>query len=203
MTLERAFGDGASVLDDRTFRLLVLANVNGAIGAVVVSPVLESLTGPYGIDAARLGLMMSVFTAPSIVGIPVAGAIADRYGRKPVLLASLLLFGAGGSALAFTTNYTVVLALRAVQGVGYSGIIPVVIASIGDVYADAEETAAHGLRFSSSALSQAVFPVVAGGLAALSWRYPFLLFAVVFPIAGLVAVYLDEPSSCRRTGPSG
>ena len=195
MTLERAFGDGASVLDDRTFRLLVLANVNGAVGAVVVSPVLESLTGPYGIDAARLGLMMSVFTAPSIVGIPLAGAIADRYGRKPVLLASLLLFGAGGSALAFTTNYTVVLALRAVQGVGYSGIIPVVIASIGDVYADAEETAAHGLRFSSSALSQAVFPVVAGGLAALSWRYPFLLFAVAFPIAGLVAVSLDEPSS--------
>jgi MFS family permease len=195
VTLERAFGDGASVLDDRTFRLLVLANVNGAVGAVVVSPVLESLTGPYGIDAARLGLMMSVFTAPSIVGIPLAGAIADRYGRKPVLLASLLLFGAGGSALAFTTNYTVVLALRAVQGVGYSGIIPVVIASIGDVYADAEETAAHGLRFSSSALSQAVFPVVAGGLAALSWRYPFLLFAVAFPIAGLVAVSLDEPSS--------
>lgn len=203
MTLERAFGDGASVLDDRTFRLLVLANVNGAIGAVVVSPVLESLTGPYGIDAARLGLMMSVFTAPSIVGIPVAGAIADRYGRKPVLLASLLLFGAGGSALAFTTNYTVVLALRAVQGVGYSGIIPVVIASIGDVYADAEETAAHGLRFSSSALSQAVFPVVAGGLAALSWRYPFLLFAVAFPIAGLVAVSLDEPSSTSGDDANG
>jgi MFS family permease len=199
VTLERAFGDGASVLDDRTFRLLVLANVNGAIGAVVVSPVLEGLAGPYGIDAARLGLMMSAFTAPSIVGIPLAGAIADRYGRKPVLLASLLLFGAGGSALAFTTNYTVVLALRAVQGVGYSGIIPVVIASIGDVYAGVEETAAHGLRFSSSALSQAVFPVVAGGLAALSWRYPFLLFAVAFPIAGLVAVSLDEPSSGHGT----
>jgi len=200
VTLERAFGDGASVLDDRTFRLLVLANVNGAIGAVVVSPVLEGLAGPYGIDAARLGLMMSAFTAPSIVGIPIAGAIADRYGRKPVLLASLVLFGAGGSALALTTNYTVVLALRGVQGVGYSGIIPVVIASIGDVYADTEETAAHGLRFSSSALSQAVFPVVAGGLAALSWRYPFLLFAVAFPIAGLVAVYLDEPSSTSTDG---
>jgi MFS family permease len=203
VTLERAFGDGASVLDDRTFRLLVLANVNGAVGAVVVSPVLESLTGPYGIDAARLGLMMSVFTAPSIVGIPLAGALADRYGRKPVLLASLLLFGAGGSALAFTTNYTVVLALRGVQGLGYSGIIPVVIASIGDVYADAEETAAHGLRFSSSALSQAVFPVVAGGLAALSWRYPFLLFAVAFPIAGLVAVCLDEPSSTDSADANG
>jgi MFS family permease len=199
VSLERVFGDGASVLDDTTFRLLVLANVNGAIGAVVVSPVLEGLAGPYGIEATRLGLMMSAFTAPSIVGIPLAGAIADRYGRKPVLLASLLLFGAGGSALAFTTNYTVVLALRAVQGIGYSGIIPVVITSIGDVYADAEEAAAHGLRFSSSALSQAVFPAVAGALAALSWRYPFLLFAVAFPIAGLVYVGLDEPSSAPRS----
>ncbi|RMB25186.1 MFS transporter [Haloplanus aerogenes] len=199
MSLERAFGDGASVLDDTTFRLLVLANINGAIGAVVVSPVLEGLAGPYGIDGASLGLMMSAFTAPSIVGIPLAGAIADRYGRKPVLIASLLLFGAGGSALAFTTNYTVVLALRGVQGVGYSGIIPVVITSIGDVYADAEETAAHGLRFSSSALSQAVFPAFAGALAALSWRFPFLLFAVAFPIAGLVYVGLEEPSSTPRS----
>lgn len=203
MTLERAFGDGASVLDDGTFRLLVLANINGAVGAVVVSPVLEGLAGPYGIDAARLGLMMSAFTAPSIVGIPLAGALADRYGRKPVLLASLLLFGAGGSALAVTTDYAVVLALRGVQGVGYSGIIPVVIASIGDVYAGAEETAAHGLRFSSSALSQAVFPAVAGGLAALSWRYPFLLFAVAFPIAGLVYARLDEPASASADGGTG
>jgi MFS family permease len=198
VSLQTVFGDGASVLDDTTFRLLVFANINGAVGAVVVSPVLEGLAGPYGVEVTRLGLMMSAFTAPSIVGIPLAGAIADRYGRKPVLLASLLLFGAGGSALALTTNYTVVLALRAVQGVGYSGIIPVVIASIGDVYADAEETAAHGLRFSSSALSQAVFPAVAVALAALSWRYPFLLFAVAFPIAGLVYAGLDEPASAPR-----
>ncbi|MFB6101479.1 MAG: MFS transporter [Haloplanus sp.] len=194
MSLERVFGDGAEVLDDRTFRLLVLANINGAIGAVVVSPVLEGLATPYGIDGARLGLMMSVFTAPSIVGIPLAGAIADRYGRKPVLLISLLLFGIGGTALAFTTDYTIVLALRGLQGVGYSGIIPVVITSIGDVYEDVAETAAHGLRFSSSALSQAIFPVFAGALTALSWRFPFLLFAVAFPIAGLVYVGLDEPT---------
>jgi MFS family permease len=200
VTLERAFGDGASVLDDGTFRLLVLANINGAVGAVVISPVLEGLAGPYGVDAARLGLMMSVFTAPSIVGIPLAGALSDRYGRKPVLLVSLVLFGAGGSALAFTTDYAVVLALRALQGVGYSGIIPVVITIIGDVYAGVEETAAHGLRFSSSALSQAVFPVVAGGLAVLSWRFPFLLFAVAFPIAGLVYVRLDEPSAATADG---
>lgn len=199
MSLERIFGDGASVLDDTTFRLLVLANINGAIGAVVVSPVLEGLAGPYGIEATRLGLMMSAFTAPSIVGIPLAGAIADRYGRRSVLLASLVLFGAGGSALALTTNYTVVLTLRAVQGIGYSGIIPVVITIIGDVYADAEEAAAHGLRFSSSALSQAVFPAVSGALAALSWRYPFLLFAVAFPIAGVVYIGLDEPASSRRS----
>ena len=199
MKFKRAIGDGASVLDDTTFRLLVFANINGAIGAVVVSPVLEGLSEPYGIEATRLGLMMTAFTAPSIVGIPVAGAIADRYGRKPVLLASLILFGAGGSALALTTDYSVVLALRAVQGVGYSGIIPIVIVSVGDVYVDAEETTAHGLRYSSSALSQAVFPVLAGALATLSWRYPFLLFAVAFPIAGLVYVGLDEPSSTPRS----
>lgn len=155
------------------YQLLLLANVNGALGAVIVSPVLESLTGPFGGPGTQLGLMMTLFTAPSVVGIPVAGAIADRYGRKPVLITALILFGAGGTAIAFTTDYTVVLALRAVQGIGYSGILPIVIPSTGDIYDGAEETSAHGLRFSSSGIAQTIFPLLTGVLMAFSWRYPF------------------------------
>jgi MFS family permease len=55
--------------------------------------VLDTLTEPFGTSAADVGLLISAFTAPGIVMIPVGGAVADRYGRKPVLVASLVLFG--------------------------------------------------------------------------------------------------------------
>jgi MFS family permease len=186
-------GRDARILGDGNFRILLLANITQALGSALVSPLLTSLTGPYGVSAAEIGLVMSVFTAPAILVIPLLGVLIDRYGRKPILVPALLLFGLSGTALAFTTDFTVVLALRALQGLGFAGILPVVITSIGDLYEGGEEATGQGLRFAVSGLSQAIFPVLAGGLVVLAWQYPFLLYSVAIPIALLVYIRFDDP----------
>lgn len=192
-TIETLFGDDADVLRQPQYQLLLLANINAALGTVLVSPLLEALTGPFGITEAEAGLMITMFTAPSVVGIPVVGAIADRYGRKPVLVVSLLLFGTAGTAIALVTDFRLALGLRMLQGIGYAGITPVVITSIGDLYTDAEEATAQGLRFTSSGAAQATFPVLAGFLVTLAWQYPFLIFAIAIPIAVLLQLFYEEP----------
>mgnify|MGYP000078783745 CR=1 FL=1 len=93
--------------------------LNPPPGTALLSPVLDSLVDPFGTSASQVGLMMSFFTAPPIVVIPLAGLLADRYGRKPVIVTSLLLFGLAGSAIALTTNFQVVLGLRLLQGVAF------------------------------------------------------------------------------------
>lgn len=138
--------------------------------------------------------MMSVFTAPAIVIVPIAGILADRYGRKVVLVSSVTLFGLGGSAIIFTTVFRVVLLFRLVQGVGYAGINPILITSIGDLYSGGEEETAQGLRFTASGLSGAVFPLIAGVLVGFAWQYPFAMYAMAFPIALGVYLWLNEPS---------
>jgi len=104
-SVERLFGSGGDILHDDQYQLLVLANVNAANGLQLLSPILVALTGPFGISEVETGLMITMFSAPGVVGFPIVGMVTDRYGRKPVLVLSLLLFGIAGSAIAFTTNF--------------------------------------------------------------------------------------------------
>ena len=194
------FGDDARVLRETEFQLLLLANLLPPLGTALLSPVLDSLIEPFGTSLADIGLMMSVFTAPPILVIPVAGALADRYGRKPVIVASLVLFGAAGSAIALTTTYRVVLGLRLLQGVAFGGLTPVIITSIGDLYRDTQEATAQGLRFMGSGLTQTVFPLLAGVLVTVAWQFPFFLYALAFPIAVLVALRFTEPAGPEEVG---
>lgn len=188
------FGDDAAILADRDLRLLLIANIPPVIGTAMLSPVLDSLIDPLGTTAANIGLLISVFTAPGILVVPIAGVLADRFGRKPVLVAALTLFGVTGPALAFTTDFRVALLLRLLQGIGFAGIVPILITSIGDLYTGSQEAVAQGFRFTVSGVSQAVFPLLAGILVAIAWQAPFLLFAIALPIAGVVSVCLDEPT---------
>lgn len=192
--LEWLFGDDARILETRQFRLLLLANVNAALGTVLVSPLLDSLTGPFAVSDVRVGLLMTAFTAPSVVGIPLVGMLSDRYGRKPVLVAGLALFGLSGSAVALAPTFDVALGLRVLQGIGYAGITPVLITAIGDLYAGSREATAQGLRFTSSGLSQGLFPLIAGLLVAVAWQYPFFIYFLAVPSALLVAVWFEEPA---------
>jgi MFS family permease len=189
------FGADAPILRETDFQFLLLAAVLPVLGTALLSPVLDSLIGPFGTSSATIGLMISVFTAPAIVMIPVAGGLADRYGRKRVLTSSLALFGLSGTAIAFTTDFRIVLALRVLQGVGFAGINPIIITSIGDLYTGEKEATGQGMRNMVSGLSGAVFPLVAGLLVLFGWYYPFLLYAIAFPVAAGVYLWFDEPTS--------
>ncbi|MFC6942274.1 MFS transporter [Salinirubellus sp. GCM10025818] len=200
VSLRALFGKDADILHDDDFQALLLAGLTAPLGAALLSPLLGTLTDPLGVSSARIGLLMSAFTAPSIFLIPIAGVISDRVGRKPVLVAGLVLFGIGGCGLAGTTDFEVAILLRLLQGVGGAGILPVIITSIGDIYTGTAETTAQGFRFTSSGVTQTVFPAIAGFLVAFGWQYPLLLYGIAFLMAGVVVVVLEEPSG--RRGPT-
>ena len=198
-TLRWIIGEDAEILGEQQFQLLLLMNIMAPLGSALLSPVLESLIDPFGVSAANIGLMISAFTAPAIVMIPITGMLADRYGRRPVLIFGLLCFGSAGTAIALTTDFTVALILRLLQGVGFASLSPIIITSIGDLYEGTKEATAQGLRFTGSGIVQTVFPLAAGVLVVMAWQYPFLLHLIAFPIA--IAVYLrfEEPVDSETT----
>lgn len=195
--LRLVIGDDAAVLRERQFQLILLANVMPPLGSALLSPVLDSLIEPFGASGATIGLMMSAFTAPAVVMTPVIGVIADRFGRRPVILTGLLLFGAAGTAIALTTTFWIALFLRLLQGIGFAALTPILVTSIGDIYSGVEEATAQGLRFTGSGVAQMIFPLIAGVVVVFAWQYPFLLYGLSLPIAMVLYRWFEEPVDRR------
>lgn len=202
ISMETVFGKNASILQEENFQILFLANIFPSIGTALLSPVLDSLVDPLGATSANIGWMISAYTAPGILVIPITGLIADRVGRKPLIVVGLLLFGTGGTLIAFTTNFQIALALRFMQGLGFACLGPIIITSLGDLYQGGAEATAQGIRFTGSGLAQTAFPIASGALVVVAWQYPFFLFALAFPTAILVYLWFDDPMTDAepRTG---
>lgn len=207
ISMETVFGKNASILQEERFQILFLANIFPSIGTALLSPVLDSLVAPLGATSSNIGWMISAYTAPGIVVIPITGLIADRWGRKPLIVVGLLLFGIGGTLIAFTTSFQIALGLRFMQGLGFACLGPIIITSLGDLYRGGAEATAQGIRFTGSGLAQTVFPLASGTLVVVAWQYPFFLFSLAFPTALVVYLWFDEPKDVAeprdRVAPDG
>lgn len=188
------FGKQGDVIDDPNFRLLLLANLAAPMGVGVVSPTLDTLTTVFDVSAAEIGLVMTAFTGPPILLIPLVGVAADRVGRKPILITGLLIFGLGGVAISFAESFRTLLALRLIQGLGYSSVLPIIITSIGDLYHEPRRSTAEGMRLATSGTFQTLIPILSGTLVAISWRYPYALHGLVLLVAVVLSIRLDEPT---------
>jgi MFS family permease len=115
------------------------------------------------------------------------GAAADRYGRKRVFAAGVLLFTLASAVCGLAPNLPILIAARALQGIGAALLTPASLALLGAAYDAKGRGQAVGIWAGASGLTSAVGPVLGGWLTqAISWR------AVVFinlPVAA-IAVWL-------------
>jgi MFS transporter, ACDE family, multidrug resistance protein len=94
-------------------------DVDGGAGfAERLAGVSQGCGGAWGLAGAGRGLLITVFTLPGVFLTPVAGVLSDKFGRKTVLIPSLLLFGVAGGACALARDFELLLGLRVLQGVG-------------------------------------------------------------------------------------
>ncbi|MFQ9868635.1 MAG: MFS transporter [Bilophila wadsworthia] len=106
----------------------------GVMGVSITLPILPKLGAVFHQDAAGVALLITCFTLPSAFMTPVAGVLADRFGRKAVLLPGLLLFACGGMGCAFSDSFENLLAWRAIQGLGAAPLGILYGTLVGDFY---------------------------------------------------------------------
>lgn len=166
-------------------------------GATMLYPVLPVLAADLHVDAARIGLAMVAYTAPAIVLAPVFGILADLHGRRWMLVLGLALFGRAGAATALAPTYDWVLVCRAVQGIGMSMVTPLTIVLISDLLPDELEIHGQGYKVAIDRVAMILLPPLGGVLAALSWRYAFVPFLLIVPLALAAFLWMPETVGLR------
>ncbi|WP_276259868.1 MFS transporter [Haloglomus litoreum] len=162
----------------------------------LISAALPEIQAKFGVSEANAGLFITLYALPGILLAPVIGSLADRIGRRDVLVGSLVLFGSAGTAIAFTSEFTVALALRVLQGFAAGSILSALAMTVvGDRYTGRRHDAVMGVTSAMLSLGTAAYPVLGGILAARAWNAPFLLYALTLPVAGFVFVALDGGST--------
>ena len=113
------------------------------VGLTMIIPLLPFYATELGASATVVGLLVSAFAVAQLVVAPVWGRFSDRYGRRPAILAGLLLTGSAYVIFAFAGSVSVLLLSRLVQGAG-GGTIGVVQAYVADASPPEERTKSLG-----------------------------------------------------------
>ncbi len=150
------------------------------LGLVVpVAPrLITVLSGHSGSGARVYGTLVAVYGLTQFVASPLLGALADRYGRRPVLLVSLAALGLDYLAQALTPGVSLLYASRALAG-ACAGTPTVVNAYVADVVPPARRARAYGLVGSAFGAGFVAGPAVGGLLGSVNLRAPFLLAAAL------------------------
>ena len=165
-----------------------------AVGNVSsVAPSFPLMGEALGVSRVQVGWVVTAYALPGIVSAPVAGVLADRVGRKRVLVPTLLMFGVAGTACAFVRSFPVLLALRVVQGAAAAPLVGLAVTIIGDRYDGSARASAVGYNASALNVGTALYPAIGGALAAIAWFWPFALPLLALPVAGAVAWRLEPP----------
>ena len=143
---------------------------------------------------AAVGWAGSASALGLVIGAVAGGWAADRWGRKPVLLASVLIFGAFSVATAVSQTFEALTAFRLAAGVGFGGVMPNLIAMAAEVAPPGRRAAVTSAMFCGMPLGGAAVSLLAGSMGgALDWRALFMVGGVLpLLISPLIAWVLRE-----------
>src|SRR5271170_7409764 len=166
----------------RTRIIIGVATFFDAFDALAIAFVLPVLVPAWKLSGPQIGLLISAGYAGQLFGALFFGWMAQRYGRIPALVWSILIFAVMSLACAFAWDYNSLVGARAIQGFGLGGEVPVAASYISEL------TRAKG-RGRFVLLYELVFPIglVSAGLLG-SWIVPRFGWQWMFVIGALPAI---------------
>jgi len=165
-------------------------------GFTLIIPVLPFSVGRYVSDhdvALNVSLIIATFALCSFVAAPVLGAFSDRFGRRPVLLLSLLGSAVGFAVFGVGGALGVLFLGRIIEGLT-AGSISAMYAYVADTHAPEERGPAYGMLGAAGGLGFMLGPVAGGLLGQISLSAPLYVAAAV-AVLNAVWVYFSVPES--------
>ncbi len=175
------------------------------LGNSMFIPVLPVMEKKLDISNFQSSLIITVYSITAILLIPIAGYLSDKFGRKKVMIPSLVITAAGGALSAFAAwkmenPYFMIIAGRLLQGIGASGAFPVVLPTVGDMFKDeAEVSQGLGLIETANTAGKVFSPLLGALLAAIIWFMPFFSIPFLSIGAALLVLFLvKQPPGAKK-----
>lgn len=177
---------------------LLLGMALGALEATVVSTAMPTVIATLG-GLAHYSWVFSAYLLTSTASVPIWGRLSDLHGRRRMYLIGVAIFLVGSAASGAAGTMTVLIAARALQGLGAGAIIPLSMTIVGELYTIAERARTQALFSGVWGLASVAGPLVGGYITdALSWRWVFYL-NLPFGLLAAVVLMLAYPRSTRAT----
>ncbi|WP_297087157.1 MFS transporter [uncultured Draconibacterium sp.] len=189
-----------SVFHNKNLYIIFGVTLIAMMGVASITPAFPDIIRYFAISPQQVGWLIVAFTLPGIFLTPFTGILADRYGRKLVLVPSLFLFGLAGFACMFAPGFYTLLALRFLQGVGASSLSSMNITLVGDLFSGKTRTAVMGYNASVLSIATATYPAMGGLIALFGWQYIFALPILALPLGLWVIRGLTNPEPKNKAG---
>jgi len=172
-------------------------------------PILPQMKQELNISQFQVSLIITLFSFSAAVIIPFSGFLSDRYGRKKVIIPSLILFALGGLIaggagwlLTEATAYWTIIAGRALQGIGAAGTAPIAMALVGDIFKGASQSKALGLIEATNGLGKVASPILGTIIALIfTWYAPFFVFAILCILAAVGLFFMVKEPPLKEEAP--
>jgi EmrB/QacA subfamily drug resistance transporter len=182
-----------------TFLITGLALFMVSLDSLIVTNALPSIRADLGTGLEGLEWTVNAYTLTFAVFLLSGAALGDRYGRRRVFLAGLALFTASSAAAALAPGIGVLIAARAVQGVGAAVVTPITLTLLAGAVPPARRGLAFGAWSAMGGMAVALGPVIGGAVTeSASWQW---IFWINVPI-GLLLLPLAATRLTESHGPA-
>jgi len=164
------------------------------IGFGIIIPLLPFYAQTFGASPTTIGLLFASFSLAQFVAAPILGDLSDRWGRRPVLVFSLLGTVLSFTLLALAHSLTLLFIARIVDGLS-GGNITAARAYIADVTPPEDRAKRYGLIGAAFGLGFILGPALGGALSHISYTAPIWAAVALSAIAAVLAyAWLPEPA---------
>lgn len=174
-------------------------------GFGIIFPIFPKFLEQFGGGVWELGILTAVWALSVTLFSPTAGSLADKYGRRMMIIVSLLGYSVSNIGFIFSQTFTHLVIFRFLEGVFSAGINPAAIALASEVSKENERGRAIGIVTAGSSIGIVIGPMVGGLLFAAipTFQLPFIVSASFGLIGAFFAIYLLEESKVINKAPSG
>ncbi len=178
--------------NNKNLAIIALIALVNMLGYGIIIPILYSYSKKFGLTDFQNGLLFATFSICQFIATPIIGRLSDKYGRRPLLLISIVGTAISFFVMAFAPNFLFLFIARALDGLT-AGNIPVAFAVISDSTKPEERGKAFGMISAAFNFGFIFGPAIAALTVGMGTAIPFVIAGMVTLLAVVITwMYLPE-----------